>query len=58
MTEEDKKTLDEILRPNVSDEDIASETWVMLTGEDLLVIRKSINELKSELERTSNSGDQ
>jgi hypothetical protein len=58
VTEEDKKTLDEILRPNVSDEDIASETWVMLTGEDLLVIRKSINELKSELERTSNSGDQ
>ena len=58
MTQDDKNTLDEILRPNVSDEDIASETWVMLTGEDLLVIRKSINELKSELERTSNSGDQ
>ena len=57
MTQDDKNTLDEILRPNVSDEDIASETWVMLTGEDLLLIRTSINELKSELERKSNSGD-
>lgn len=50
--------LDKVLQPNLSDEDLASETWVMLTGEELLILRKSIHELKAKLDEKSHSGVQ
>ena len=40
--------LDEILQSNMSDDDLASETWVMLSGEDLLLLRKTIDHLKAQ----------
>jgi hypothetical protein len=46
-SDDKERHLDEILQSNMSDDDLASETWVLLSGEDLLLLRKTIKDLKS-----------